>query len=503
MPKIDWQSCGKPELADFQCASVEVPTDYDNPQGATTTIALTRLPATDPDHRIGSLFTNPGGPGGSGIEFVHLAGKTAYDPIVREHFDIIGFDPRGVGASDPVTCFASAADETAALSGLTEFPVSSAEETGYTRDIRAFAHKCEERSGERIAHASSANVARDMDLLRAAVGDKKITYAGYSYGTFLGATYAKLFPHRVRALVLDATLEPEGYTGRKGDRRSMGTRIGQGPATSRTYGEFLRLCKKAGPQRCALAGHGDPRTVLERTLEGLKSDPVTIDPPGGPPVEFTYPYAVVTLFFGMYAPGGWPALAETFAAVATAGQGSGDAAADVSTYLRTLREGEDYHSAGGALANSCVDTLNPIRPRDYPAEADSQDAKAPHFGRYRSWAGLPCTVIGNEDADAHMGDWEQQTGAPVMVVGTRFDPATPYEATRPFADHFPDARVVTLEGWGHAGSLYQSACVDQQVARYLVELKAKDGASCEPDALPFTAAAAERFPEQARIVPAQ
>ncbi|MFD0413459.1 alpha/beta hydrolase [Streptomyces sp. NPDC127108] len=487
VPTIDWKSCGKPELADFQCATTEVPTDYDSPRGATTTIALTRLPATDPKKRIGSLFTNPGGPGASGVEFVQRAGKTAYEPSVREHFDIVGFDPRGVAGSDPVTCFANAKDEAAVMGKLPAFPVTPKQEQQYIRELPQVPEGCLRRSRERIEHASTANVARDMDLLRQEVGDKKLTYAGYSYGTFLGATYAKLFPDNVRALMLDGTVEPEGRTGQNGDPRSVVTRSGQGPAASRTYGEFLRLCGKAGPDRCALAKLGDPRQVTERLLQNLKSRPVTIDPPDGPPIEVTYPYAVRTLFEAMSAPRNWKTLAETLATVATTGKALHRPSPKVTKYLRALRghDGEDYASIGGTLANLCVDTQNRVQPKDFPAEAAAEDAKGPHFGRYRAWQGLSCTVIHNEDHDAYMGDWKQTVDVPVMVVGTRYDPATPYEFTRPFADHFPDARVATLEGWGHGGTLLQSTCMNQLAARYLVEVKATDGASCRPDAEPF------------------
>ncbi|MFD9883035.1 alpha/beta hydrolase [Streptomyces alboflavus] len=490
VPAIDWKSCGKPELTDFQCATVEVPTDYDAPRGATTTLALTRLPATEPGQRIGSLFTNPGGPGASGVAFVQRAGKTAYEPSVRAHFDIIGFDPRGVAGSDPVTCYAHAEEEAAAMARLPAFPVTPKQEKQYLRELPKIPEGCLRRSRERIEHASTANIARDMDLLRRAVGDKKLTYAGYSYGTFVGATYAKLFPDRVRALMLDGTVEPKSRTGQNGDPRSVVSRSGQGPAAARTYGEFLRLCAKAGPDRCALAELGDPRQVTERLLQSLKSRPVTIDPPDGPPIEVTYPYAVRTLFEAMSAPRNWPTLADTLATVATAGKTPDRPSPKVTKYLRTRggKGGADYASIGGTLANLCVDTHNRVRPEDFPAEAAAEDAKGPHFGRYRAWQGLSCTVIGNEDDDAYLGDWKQTVDVPVMVVGTRYDPATPYESTRPFADHFPDARVATLEGWGHGGTLAQSACMNRLAARYLVELKATDGASCRPDTEPFAPA---------------
>ncbi|MGY0489472.1 alpha/beta hydrolase [Streptomyces sp. WG-D5] len=488
IPHIAWTSCGKPELAAFQCATAEVPTDYDDPRGDTTTIALTRLPATDPAHRIGSLFTNPGGPGGSGVQFVQTAGPIAYDPSVRARFDIIGFDPRGVAGSDPVTCFANAEEEGAAMAALPVFPVTPEEERSYLREAPRVAEGCLRRSRERIEHASTANVARDMDLLRQAVGDAKLTYAGYSYGTFLGATYAKLFPRNVRALMLDGTVEPDNYTGRNGDSRPITVRTGQGPAASRALDEFLRLCGAAGPARCALAGLGDPREVVERTLARLKTRPVTIDPGHGSPVEVTYPFAVETLFNGLYTPRNWTTLAQTFAAVAAAGNADLERPSpEVAAYLLTQRtlQGEDYASIGGTLANLCDDTLNTLRPRDFPALAAEEEAKAPHFGRYRTWQGLSCTKIGNEDHDAYFGSWQQKVTVPVMVVGTRYDPATPYRFTRPFADRFPDGRVVTLEGWGHGGTLLQSRCMDRLAARYLIDVEVADGAACRPDTQPF------------------
>ncbi|CAM5331829.1 Alpha/beta hydrolase OS=Streptomyces alboniger OX=132473 GN=CP975_19400 PE=3 SV=1 [Streptomyces alboniger] len=486
VPTIDWKSCGKPELRDFQCGSTKVPTDYDRPRGATTTIALTRLPASDPRKRIGSLFTNPGGPGGSGVDFVHGVGKIAYEPAVRARFDIIGFDPRGVGGSGPVTCFANAGEETAALAKVPVFPFTKKQEKPFVRGLLDVPKGCLKQSREKIAHASTANVARDMDLLRQAVGDKKLSYAGYSYGTFLGATYAKLFPDNVRALMLDGTVEPEGYTGVNGDKRSVVTRTGQGRAADRAYGEFLRLCKKAGRARCSLAGLGEPREVMERTLKRLKSRPVTIDVPGGAPVEVTYPFAVETLYNGLYAPAKWAVLADVFAAVAVADNRIPRPSVGVGEFLRTLRD-KEFASKGETLANLCVDTLNPNSAKDLPAEADAEAVKAPHFGRYRAWQSLSCTVIGNEDHDAHLGNWRQKVDEPVMVVGTRFDPATPYESTRPFADKFPDARVATLEGWGHGATLLQSTCMNRLVARYLVELKATDGTTCKPDTQPFAA----------------
>lgn len=485
VPRLDWASCGAKKLKDFRCATAEVPTDYDHPHGRTTTIELTKLPASDPDRRIGSLFTNPGGPGGSGVSFVQTMGKQSYTSKVRARFDIIGFDPRAVAGSDPATCYANPKQEAKALAGIPAFPFRKRQERRFIADNLAMAEHCVKRSGDRIAHSSTANVARDMDLLRKSVGDKKLSYVGYSYGTYLGATYARLFPDRVRALVLDGTFDPRAYSGSNGDPRSIGARNGQGPAASGTYRQFLRLCADAGRKRCALAKLGKPRRVMEHTFRKLRRNPVTVDLPNGGSTTITYPWAVNTVFQSMYEPAGWRRLAKTFAYLARHRHDGGRTGPgeDVGRLVQRLVR-TDYPSIGGSLASFCVDGTRPMKPRGYRALADEEDAKAPHFGRYRAWVGVQCERLGVDDSDAYTGPWRQEVDEPVLVIGTRYDPATPYRFTRPFTNAFPDGRMLTVEGWGHT-ILGKSACADHRVARYLVHGKARDGATCRPDSRPF------------------
>lgn len=486
-PRIDWGSCGSdPALVKFQCATVEVPTDYDRPNGRTTTIALTRLPAGDSANRIGTLFTNPGGPGGSGVQFVQQAAEVAYTPEVRARFDILGFDPRGVGGSDPATCFRTAAEEAEFWAGQPAFPLGRAQERATTLANLRLALSCASTSPDRFAHMSTANVARDMDLLRQAVGDDKLTYIGYSYGTYLGATYAKLFPHRVRALVLDGTLLPAWYSGSDGDRRPLGTRIRQGEGADETLREFNRLCKRAGPARCALAALGDPATVVESTLRRLKTRPAVLTLPDGTRVTVTYQDAVANTFLALYEPAGYPDLAAFLAALASS-SGAGLRSTQVPAGL--LRRGEDYPGIGTAL-QPCIESRHTNRPLSYPAYADDADERAPHFGRFRTWAGQMCEFLPIRDRDAYLGPWQQKVREPVLVFGTRFDPATPYRATRPYAELFPDARMVTVNGWGHT-TIGKSRCADDLITRYLVTRRAPaDGSSCGQDRGPFDPAAA-------------
>ncbi|MEV6287387.1 alpha/beta hydrolase [Kribbella sp. NPDC051770] len=486
VPKLAWKSCGTdPALAKFQCTSVEVPTDYDRPRGGTTTIALTRLPASG--QRIGSLFTNPGGPGGPGVSFVQQAAEIAYTPEVRAKFDIIGFDPRGVGQSDPVTCFPTAAEENAAFAGIPPFPVGAEQTKTFTRAMLRAAVGCMTTSPDRLTHYSTANVARDMDLLRRAVGDSKLSYVGYSYGTYLGATYAKLFPGNVRALVLDGTLSPEWYSGSDGDRRPLGVRLRQGEGSYDTYQQFLAECKKAGAAKCALAALGDPATVSEKLLQQLKAKPVEVPLPDGTTLTVDYQTALFVIFQNLYSPLAWTDLATTLASLVTPAPAARTAASPVAAKVlgEWNRRQEEYSGLGAAL-QPCIEAAQSGRPLAYPQFAADANRRAPHFGALRAWVGLPCEFMPVRDTDAFRGPWNLSVKSPVLVFGTRHDPATPYQTTRPYADLYPDARMVTVEGFGHA-TIGLSACVDQKITNYLVNLKAPaDNSSCTQDHKPFT-----------------
>ncbi|WBQ07929.1 alpha/beta hydrolase [Kribbella sp. CA-293567] len=481
VPKINWGTCGAdPQLAPFQCATVEVPTDYDRPRGATTTIALTRLPAGDPARKIGTLFTNPGGPGGSGVEFVQKEAQKAYRDKVRARFDILGFDPRGVGKSDQVTCFPTAAEEAALISTAPHIPLNKTEFQAGLTMVKKLSQACAKRSGDRMAHFSTANVVRDMDLLRQAVGDRKLTYAGYSYGTFLGATYARYFPSHVRGMVLDGTADPVAYSDSDGDPRPFGIRSGQGPAGAEAFAQFTAECKKAGPQECSLAALGDPAVVAERVLQGLTKKPGELTGPDGTKVQVNYGEVVTSTFQKLYDPTSWRALADLYAQLA------GPAGAAPRTTAAAVLPSSEAYTSHGSFMQTCVDGPSTGRPREYAAWMDKEHRIAPHFGRYAALIGLDCEFFPIKDHDAYRGSqWHNTVQAPVMVVGTRYDPATPYKNTRPYADLFPRGRMVTYEGWGHVASM-QNTCVDRLVETYLVDLEAPaDNTTCTPDRRPF------------------
>lgn len=498
VPELDWGECGE-GLEQFECTIAEVPTDYDEPEGASTSIAMTRMPATDPQGRIGSLFLNFGGPGGPGVESLQMMGDDLFTEEVRAQFDLIGFDPRGVGDSDPVTCFPDADTEFEFLSSMQTFPVGHREEIRYIAQNATLGASCTVVSGDRISTSSTANVARDMDVLRQAVGDEELNYVGYSYGTFLGATYGALFPDRIRTMVLDGTVEPATYVG-AGDDRVLGRRTGQHVAAAEAYQQFLQLCEQAGSQQCALAGLGDPEQVVEDLFDQLADEPVELDLGDGSTMEFGYDEAVATIFQALYSPTQWSDLAASLAALIEPAEedqafSAQSGVEEIRDFLREIDFFEEYVSIGGSLASVCMDAEHPAGLRDYPAQSALAEEEAEHFGAARAWLSIPCETMGGTDQDAYTGPWEQSTDAPVLVIGTQYDPGTPYEFTEPYADLWQDARMLTVEGYGHTTMMAPSACANAAIEDYLIDLEATDGATCTQDVAPFTPAAQDEQPE--------
>jgi pimeloyl-ACP methyl ester carboxylesterase len=431
-----------------------------------------------------------------------------YPQDVRARYDVLGFDPRGVARSDPATCFPTQEQEMTSPLLQTPYPLPGPQVAPFIAENLELAVRCQRTSPRRFSTASTANVARDMDLLRQAVGDSRLTYIGYSYGTFLGATYARLFPRRVGRFVLDGTADPVAWSGTgSGDAAPttpLGIRLRQGLGATETFGEFARLCREAGPQRCPLAGLGDPAVVVPATFERLAREPLEIPLPDGTTAVITQQAAVVLTFLNLYTPSAWPDLAEVLALLAAPAPSPARVAAAVArtrSPLAARLRGEDYPSIGGGLASVCVDAAPSRRVREYPALIEAHHAEAPYFGRFRGWVGLPCEFWRLRDRDAFHGPWQQQTKATVLVIGTRFDPATPYRQTRPYADLFPSSRMLTVDGWGHT-TIGKSACATAAIGRYLADGDPpQDGAVCAPDTVPFTAPPAARGAPRPDVVP--
>src|SRR3954462_939026 len=279
VPDLRWVPCG----AGLQCSSALVPVDYDAPRGAQLTLSLIRRRAGDPQHRVGSLFVNNGGPGNSVLDFVRGDVTSVLPADVLRRFDVIGFDPRGVGRSTPIRCFASVEAQQRFLQTRPPFPVGHDETISFTAGSKEIGRRCASRNHALLGHLSTANGARDLDLLRRAVGDPELSFAGYSYGGLLGLTYANMFPGKVRALLLDGAPDPVQWTtGRAAQdlNTPVTVRLDGGAATSSAFGAFLDACQRA-PKVCALAG-GDIAAKMDALFARLRRGPITADLPPGP-----------------------------------------------------------------------------------------------------------------------------------------------------------------------------------------------------------------------------
>ena len=252
---VAWSPCHRDLGLPFECGQVQVPLDHDDPGGAAISIALVRLPAADPTRRIGSLFLNPGGPGGSGVDFALFGGPILFGSEVGARFDLVGFDPRGIARSTALRCFGTSRQWFPFFTPFA-FPVTPEEEAAWAAGDRFLADACAQRGSRIIDHMATAAVARDLDLLRQAVGDEQLTFVGYSYGSYLGVTYANLFPEKVRAVVVDGILDPIAWsTGAPGEGSTVpfSTRLRSDAGAAATLEEFFRLCDAGGP-RCAFSG---------------------------------------------------------------------------------------------------------------------------------------------------------------------------------------------------------------------------------------------------------
>lgn len=494
-PEIQWKECPGVYGPGFECGALDVPLDYDNPGGQTIAIEIVRLPATHPSSRLGTIFLNPGGPGGSGVYFVLTVGSALFSDEVRARFDIIGFDPRGIHRSEPLKCFAIPGKASSVSTLSQPFPLTREQELARQKADNQLARACEQSGGAILHHMSTVDVARDLDLLRQAVGDGYLNYAGYSYGSLLGNVYANLYPDRVRAIVIDGIVDPIAWTtghGREAALLPLFTRLRSDAGAQATLDEFFRLCDEAGRRACASAPDSAARfdDLAQKLLEGpLK----IVLPSGGEVVLLTYQDLIGVALDSMYDSSSWPDFAK-FLALMEAGASAGELGAALQAVRAHISAREaklltSYpNQVEGYPGVACSDSINPVAYRAWPRAAAAADKHYGYFGSWWTWASSICQPWEGPVAHAYLGPFDHQTANPVLVVGTRFDPATRYESAVLVADLLPNSRLLTLEGWGHT-SLFLSACVDEAVSQYfLTGVPPPDGTVCKQDFGPFDSA---------------
>ena len=502
---IHWSACYKALAAEFgvryECATVNVPLDYAVRKGPVVQLALVRLPATNQAAKIGSLFLNPGGPGGSGVDFALFFGPFAasvWGNQVRARFDIVGFDPRGIGRSTAIKCFGNEKQAVRVFPPFA-FPLTTAEEALVARGDGLLAHQCAQRGNKISAHMSTANVARDLDLLRQAVGDQRLNYVGLSYGTYLGVMYANLFPNRVRSLVVDGVLDPIAWANVNG-AIPFSTRLRSDQGAQVTLDRFFALCEGAENANCALASN-PTRSPADRfaALAGrLRTAPVLVtDPETGERFFFTYQDLIGVTLGSLYDPFSYADLAEMLAALESVASpariGAALARLEASTGLVNKRGFPHYvNFAEGFPAVACEDGNNPTDYHVWSAQGAAADAAFGYFGRIWTWASSPCAQWPLEDRGRYLGPFTARTANPVLVIGNLYDPATRYQGAQTVRGLLPNSALLTVDVPGHT-SLGASGCAGFLTGQYLLNPGAAariDGEVCPVEFNPFDLAAA-------------
>ncbi len=494
-PKLTWV-----EAADGSgySAKVKLPRDYDKPTGSTVTIALFKIPAADPASRIGTLFLNPGGPGGSGVD-IAMAATGFLTQSVLDRFDIVGFDPRGTNSSSRVRCFSSSGTQAYALSSMdVAFPSTSVEESRFILAGKRLAKGCSGYGATLASSVSTAEVARDLDVLRRAVGDKKLNYLGFSYGTYLGEVYANLFPDRFRALVLDGVLNPIAYAGTKATRGTPTTlRIKSGEAAWNALEAGLAACEAAGPETCPLS---DPQMDFDQVAATLKQAPVNVLS-GDATFSYSYNDFIADVLNLLYYPDGMDFVAQLVATlqevIAEDNPGTSTASSQqLASLVRALGRSTSGLETVSSYNNDleaysaviCSDTYQPADPKTWSAATRTADLRAPHFGRLWGWSDVQCATNywKAKDEDVYRGTYSKRTASPVLIVGNYHDPATNYAGATETKALMPNSYLVRSDSWGHT-AYGTSGCVTDRVDAYLLKLTQPDTSVCVGDVQPFTA----------------
>nr|WP_092675988.1 alpha/beta hydrolase [Agromyces flavus] len=445
---LEWEPCGQ-----MQCATATAPLDWSAPETDSIELALVRQPARG--EKQGSLLVNPGGPGASGYEFISESLGYAVGPRLQEHFDVVGFDPRGVGRSTPVTCFDDDAEKDAFLYGVIPAERGSDEWIAAARDANEdFGAACAHRTGELLANVDTESAARDLDLLRAIVGDEKLNYLGYSYGTLLGATYADLYPDKVGRLVLDGAVDPTTTL----DEVNIAQSIGFEHALK----GYLADCLAS--DECPFAGTVDEAAdEVGRLLASVDASPLQ----GSDGRQLGADALVLAIIYPLYSPETWPYLSDMFESVMF---GQADTAL-------AFADGYNGRETDGTYRDNSVEAFRAINCLDNTYDDDVSSMRqraaelaeaAPIIGPYFSFGDIGCANWPYA-ADGPPAPTTAEGAAPILVVGTTGDPATPYDDAVALADQLDSGVLVTYDGEGHTAYRKSNACVDQAVEAYFLD----------------------------------
>lgn len=445
---LDWAACD----GNYECAELTVPKDYAKPEAGDTTIAVVRQEPGD--HPNGYLVLNPGGPGGSGIDYAEAA-SAVVSPAVMKAYNVVGFDPRGVGRSEPIDCLTDAElDEWIAEDGE---PDSAAEQKRLLAEAEEFGLRCKENDPDLVPYLDSESVVKDLDVLRAALGEDQLNYLGFSYGTFLGALYAEEFGPQTGRMVLDGVLPPHL------SEQEVG--LGQAKGFEDALRRYVADCQKQADCPVAAPSVAAGEAKMQRFLESLDDKPLPTD--SGRKLDQALGAGAV--LYHLYFPysGDWDLLTE----------GLRDAFAGDGTKLLSMYDTRLERSPDGSYrtnsqevfyAVNCLDRSAGVAVEDLAAIADRWAQAAPTFGRYLAWSQAVCAKW-PVDAKGAPREVTGSEAGPILLVATAHDPATPQQWAQALADRMPNAHLIVWESDGHTAYTNGSACVDDAVDAYLVD----------------------------------
>ncbi|CAN2169429.1 MhpC Predicted hydrolases or acyltransferases (alpha/beta hydrolase superfamily) [Candidatus Nanopelagicaceae bacterium] len=453
--EIDWKSCRQ----DFQCATLAVPIDYTKLSTGTFEIALLKYEART-SKKLGSLIVNPGGPGGSGVDYAYAA-EYIFSPAILDRYDIVGFDPRGVSRSAPIRCLSDKELDT--NNNSDSKPDNEAEFQQILQDTKKYVEKCKDKN-KYLASYSTASVARDLDILREALGDKKLIYMGKSYGTYLGTLYAHFFPEKVGRVVLDGAVDPSISNFQQTLTQAIGF--------DQAFNSFAADCDKR--KNCTLPKSADAAIAeMQKHFSEAAQKPFPTKKKSGRTLSESM--MVLGTASAMYdSQTGWPQLRR---AIAEAQKGYGD------TFLKLADEYTGRQNDGSYPNNEfdsgavidCLDFNEPRSVDQIRSDAKAFAAKAPLFGPYLAYGGVTCKFF-NQDTEVTIEPLS--TANPVIVIGTTGDPATPYEWSQGLSKLLTNSVLISLTGQGHTGQGQGNACIDDQIDDFYLTGKAPTTSIC-------------------------
>jgi pimeloyl-ACP methyl ester carboxylesterase len=452
--EINWKDCRQ----DFKCGTLAVPIDYKNLSTGTFEIALLKYEART-SKKLGSLIVNPGGPGGSGVDYAYAA-EYIFSPAILDRYDIVGFDPRGVSRSAPIRCLSD--EELDANNNSDSKPDNEKEFQQILTDTKKYVEICKDKN-KHLTSYSTANVARDMDILREAVGDKQLNYMGKSYGTYLGTLYAQFFPDKVGRVVLDGAVDPT--------ISNFQQTLTQAVGFDQAFSSFAKDC--ASKKNCSLPiGEDAAIAEMEKLFAQAAKKPL---PAKGSNRTLSETMMVLGTASAMYdSATGWPKLRK---AISQAQNGFGDRFLELADEYTGRQSDGSYPNNefdSGAVID-CLDVDEPRTVAQIKRDAGEFAQQAPLFGPYLAYGGLTCKYFGQSQEETIA---LTKTTNPIVVIGTTGDPATPYEWAQGLNKLLINSELISLTGEGHTGQGQGNPCVDDQIDDFYLTGKVPATSTC-------------------------